>query len=62
MIWIDRLAVVWGCVVALAILAFGRNDGSAGELFLAWLVVTVLPWALLHGLRWVVLGRIRGGL
>lgn len=64
MIWIDRLAVLWACVVAIPLaIMYYTVPGVGGiqdEKFFVILAVMVLtPWALLRALRFVATGRLR---
>lgn len=54
--WIDRLAIVWAIFVfaMLAILASPTPDGWGMAKILFW--AAAVPWAVLHGIRWVVTG------
>lgn len=54
--WIDRLAVVWAIFIfaMLALLVSPTPDGWQMAKVLFW--AAGVPWAILHGLRWVVMG------
>lgn len=61
MIWADRVAVVWGGLMALVVWwLFGRTVApvNLNEVFLVWLILSAGPWVLLRALRWAfVSGR-----
>jgi chromate transport protein ChrA len=53
---INRLGIVWGGVVLAFVLLLGWRDSQPDKLLVAWSVLTLPPWLLLHGLAWVFRG------
>lgn len=67
MIWVDRLAVVWGTFIVAAyvwvvgVAGHGFNDPHFGSALLGFVAFfDAVPWALLRGVIWAFGGGRRG--
>lgn len=63
--WIDRVALVWGALIwgLMAMLASAHGhpeDGLHPEVIKAVLLLAGVPWLILRGLRFAIIGSLRG--